>query len=305
MSEFYIVPTENEMADLDSPVLMDLCAGPSARTSGRKERVVIACVTLGVPVVVDPAVYYHAERIHLLHRIRGPEDPQYTVYGEFYDETCRRLRERLPGIDIVEHDMDITDYTGVLRELLRIVRDEEGSCGEFCDMYVNVSSGTPEYSAAAMLVCMQYSGLTAFSVRPREYALKDDSIRELLYRDGRPVGLALQVCEPEMIATFDPERQDMDLVTAMAVINEIWKNKNYATYEEMIGGLVEAGVWRYSPDGRRTKTPDSQKRLMYFRRTYLDPMKEKGWLVEDPVVKKRYKVTEKGQAVIDVYYRLE
>jgi hypothetical protein len=34
-------------------------------------------------------------------------------------------------------------------------------------------------------------------------------------------------------------------------------------------------------------------------------MVEKGWLTEDPFVKKRFRVTEKGQAVIDVYHGLD
>lgn len=300
MSEFYIVPDEKMARRMYDDECLGCIDSPEP-VSGKKERVLISCLTFGVPVVVDPAVYYGAERIHILHYVHDSADDEYRVYQEFYDEACDQLRRRLPNIAIVEHNIQITEYRIVLRELLKIVRSEQNG---FTDIYVNISAGTSEYSAAAMLVCMQYSNLTAFTVRSKEYALKDEDIKRLLYKDGRPVGLRLQVQDPVMITTFDPEKQDMDLIAAMVVIRDIWNSKNYATFEEMIDGLVVAGVWRYTPNSKRTKTDDLQKKRQYFKRNYLEPMMEKGWLAEDPIVKRRYRVTDKGQAVIDVYYKL-
>lgn len=298
MSDFYIV-SDKKLMNTEREEVMRCCEQSFMPVSGKKDRVLISCLTFGVPVVVDPAVYYGAERIHILHYIHSDDD-EYKVYQEFYDEACKQLKNKLPKVEIVEHNISITEYRLVLRELLRIVRSED----RFTDIYVNISAGTSEYSAAAMLVCMQYSNLTAFTVRSKEYALKDKDIKRLLYKDGRPVGLRLQVHDPVMITTFDPEKQDMDLIAAMVVIRDIWKSKNYATYEEMIDGLIEAGVWKYNPNRKRTKTDDLQKKRQHFKRNYLDPMMEKGWLAEDPIVKRRYRVTDKGQAVIDVYYEL-
>lgn len=300
MPEFYIVSDE-KLVNMERELCSKCCVDSSEPTSGKKDRVLISCLTFGVPVVVDPAVFYGAERIHILHYIHDSTVEDYQIYQEFYDEACDQLRRKLPGICIVEHNVQITEYRIVLRELLKIVRSEENG---FADIYVNISAGTSEYSAAAMLVCMQYSNLIAFTVRSKEYALKDEDIKRLLYKDGKPVGLRLQVQDPIMITTFDPEKQDMDLIAAMVVIRDIWNSKNYATFEEMIDGLIVAGVWRYTPNSKRTKTDDLQKKRQYFKRNYLEPMMEKGWLAEDPIVKRRYRVTDKGQAVIDVYYQL-
>lgn len=266
--------------------------------SGRKDRVLIACLSLDVPLIVDPAVFYKAERIHLLSYDSG-DSP---IYEEFRRETVTQLRERLPDVCIVDHGLDISDYRKVLREMLTIVRIDED---EFTDIYVNISSGTPEYSAAAMLLCMQYSDLTAFTVRAKERALKEEDIRRHFYRDGRPVGDVLSTEAPAKVVTFDPEKQDMDLITAMAVIEEYSEKKSYVTFEDIIDGLTERGVWRYTPNTSRNRTNDLQKKRMHFRRNYIAPMVEKGWLTEDPIAKRRFRVTEKGQAVIDVYHGLD
>ena len=301
MREIVIIPTE-ELAYPSNrccacEAAPDMLPGVP-RLSGRKDRVMIACLSLDVPMIVDPAVFYKAERIHILKD--DTEDSP--IYEEFFNETIKQLREKLPNIRIVDHELDTSDYRKVLRELLTIVRVDED---DFTDIYVNISSGTPEYSAAAMLLCMQYSVLTAFTVKPKEKALNEEDMRRHFYRGGRPVGAVLTTEEPVKVVTFDPEKQDMELITAMAVIGEFSLEKSYVTYEDIIDGLAEKGIWRYMPKPGRKKTEDLQKKRMYFRRNFIAPMVEKGWLAEDPFAKRRFIVTEKGQAVIDVYHGLD
>jgi len=299
MREIVIVPSE-KYADPDR--VLCCCAPPANHCmvpdSGRRERTVIACLSLGVPEVVEPAVFYGAETLHLL--VDDTDNGLSDIYKEFLEETRRQLKERLPGTYVSLHEMDTSDYHRVLRELLTIARglDED-------DVYVNISSGTPEYSAAAMLLCMQNSSFTAFTVRAKPSSLDPGSVRELMYCDGRPVGLMREVGTPRRVATFDPERQDTELVEAMAVIAECYQDRSYVTYDDIIEGLMVKGIWRYVPDTRRGRTDDSQKRRMFFRRTYIDPMVEKGWLVLDPYARRRFIVTAKGQAVIDVYHGLD
>lgn len=295
MREILIVPSE----DYADQIVKCCCACEHLNVSGRRERVMIACLSLGIPEVTDPAVFYGAERVYLLVDEVG-NDPFSGIYGEFLAEVRKQFKERLPGTYVSEHVLDTSDYHKVLRELLKIARGLEED-----DAYVNISSGTPEYSAAAMLLCMQNPSLTAFTVKAKPSSLEEDSIRELMYRGGRPVGLAGEVETPRKVATFDPEKQDMELVEAMAVIGECYRDKSYVTYDDIIDGLTVKGIWRYVPDSKRGRTDDVQKRRMYFRRTYINPMVEKGWLTLDPYAKRRFVVTEKGQAVIEVYHGLD
>ena len=61
MSKYTIIDEglmlEDECRSIAQPKIM----------SGRKDRVVIACVMFDVPIVVEPAVYYQADRVHLIH----------------------------------------------------------------------------------------------------------------------------------------------------------------------------------------------------------------------------------------------
>lgn len=297
MREIVIVPSEKYA---EPERVMCSCA-PAANNcmepdSGRRERTVIACLSLGVPEVVEPAVFYGAETLHLL--ADDKEDGLSDIYEEFLEETERQLEERLPGTYVSVHRLDTSDYHKVLRELLIIARDLENE-----DAYVNISSGTPEYSAAAMLVCMQDSSLTAFTVRGKP--ADAEKVRSLMYHEGRPVGLAMEIDTPRKVATFDPDRQDTALVEAMAVIADCCRDRSFVTYEDIIEGLIVKGIWRYVPDSRRGRTDNIQKRRMFFRRNYIDPLVEKGWLVLDEHARRRFIVTEKGEAVIDVYLGLD
>ena len=121
----------------------------------------------------------------------------------------------------------------------------------------------------------------------------------------KPLEVMAQRAEELSRATFDPEKQDMELIEAMAVIGEYSKTRSYLTYEDIIEGLIVRGVWRYTPNPSRKKTDDLQKKRVYFSRTYIAPMVEKGWLVLDPYARRRFIVTAKGQAVIDVYHGLD
>ena len=44
---------------------------------------------------------------------------------------------------------------------------------------------------------------------------------------------------------------------------------------------------------------------MHLKRAYIQPMQDKGWIQESPVVKGRYEVTPEGEAIIEVYHGLE
>lgn len=44
-----------------------------------------------------------------------------------------------------------------------------------------------------------------------------------------------------------------------------------------------------------------QKESVYFKRTFIEPMVEKGWLVEDPGRKNKYLLTDDGEAILEIY----
>lgn len=278
-------------------------APPKIR-SGRKDRIVIACIKFDVPIVVEPAIFYEADRIHLIHYSKNHRGSGGHMYQEFYKEAVEQIENRAHA-EVVEHDANVYDYHVMMRTLLEIISYERKRTGGIMDVYVNISSGSTEYSAAAMLICMQNKGLTAFTVRTKEYMLDNDSVKKLLYRDGKPVGFSSSVEDPEMVVTFDPDRQDSELVACLGILKEIKSRKRNIYFEDIINGLKIEGIWNYIPDSKRGRTTPEQKERMYFKRTYLEPMMKKGWVVENDVVKDRWEITPEGEAIIDIYYDID
>lgn len=284
----------------------DCCAsmaGPPSVT-GKKVRIVIACIMFDVPMVVEPAIFYEAERVHLIRSSKNHRGTGGGMYNEFFKEAKNQIKSRA-GAEVVEHDANVYDYHAMMRTVLEILNDEKKMTGGFMDIYVNISSGSTEYSAAAMLVCMQYRDLTAFTVRTDRYMLSNDDVNNLLYKDGKPVGFSASVENPKVVVTFDPDKKDADLVACLGVLKEIKSRKRNIYYMDVINELKIIGAWNYEPKKKKYKTDDLQNERMHFRRAYLEPMMKKGWVKESDVVKDRWEITPDGEAIIEVYHGLE
>jgi len=285
----------------------DCCASMASPgiPSGRKDRIVIACVMLDVPMAVEPVIHYEADRVHLIHYAKNHRETGGEMYKEFYDEAKNQIESRTRA-EVIEHNASVYSYHTMMRTLLEILNYEAKRTDGFMDIYVNISSGSTEYSAAAMLICMQYKDLTAFTVRTKEYMLSNEDVNRLLYKDERPVGFSASVETPQAVVTFDPEKKDADLVACLGVLKDIkMTKKRDIRFEEIINELKVIGAWNYEPRKKNYKTEDIQNERMYLKRNYITPMLEKGWIVESPVVKGRWEVTKQGEAIIEIYRGLE
>jgi len=291
---------------LPSSLLTNKVCLESVRTvsvSGRSERVVVCCLTTEVVKVVEPILFYEATRAHIIAYPDSDEsDPDAQFFASFLDEAKNRIQWYGRTGLTVDH-ANVMDYQEMLRTIIRIIAAERSRCGEAVDIFVNISSGTPEYIAAAMLVAMQNRDVVAFSVRTKARSIvTDDAIRALSV-DGRPVGSTSEVSEPTMVMNFGPEMPEDKFVVCLGVMKELNESVKPPGFADIINRMKEECVWDYVPESNKTRTDDSQKERMYFRRNFIDPMVEREWILEDPVKRNRYLLTEKGEAVVDVYGR--
>ena len=296
----YIIQEEKELE------LQERCSNmvPPAYMTGKKERIVIACIMFDVPMTVEPAVYYGADRVHLIRSSKNHRGSGGSMYTQFFKEAKGQIKERTDA-DVVEHDANVYDFHAMMRTLLEILNAEKERTKGVMDVYVNISSGSTEYSAAAMLVCMQTKELTAFTVRTDEYMLSNEDVNRLLFKDGKPVGFSASVEEPKRVVTFDPDKKDADLVACLGVLKEIKSRKRNIYFLDVINELKIIGAWNYEPKKKNYKTDDLQNERMHFKRAYLEPMIKKGWVKESDVVKDRWEITPEGEAIIEVYHDLE
>lgn len=271
--------------------------------TGKKETVLICCLTTEVMKVVEPAKFYDATRVHIITNPSLDEnDPSAEFYNAFLKEAVRRI-ESSGKTEIKTHYANILDYQEMLRTVIRIVAEENNEHGDFVDIYINISSGTPEYIAGAMLASMQNEKLIAFSVKIKTRSSSLDQMMAAYTVNGKPVGRTLEVYDPTMITTFGAETPDDKLVVCLGILKALNENQRYPSFNEVIEALKEQNIWDYTPEVKKTRTDDQQKERMFYRRNFIDRMLENGWIVEDHIKRNRYVLTKKGEAVIKVYQK--
>lgn len=265
--------------------------------------VVIACVSFETAMIVEPAVSYGADEIHLFHYTRDPDSDNGKIYNEFYDEVCAQLHDKLPRIPIIEHsESPIYDFKTMFRDLLTTIaaiREKDGN--DKVDILINASAGTSEFSAAAIIVSMMSPGVNSFTVGTREFTVKNENIKDLYYRNGKPVGLTEHTNSPHLIPNFDIDMPDENLVRALRSYYEYTQNGKSISATKVIQQFKEEGIWKYTASPNDHKTDMKQKETMYYQRHYLGVWIERGW-VEKPAGYTKYRLTENGMMVIQTFF---
>ncbi|MCL2148024.1 MAG: DUF6293 family protein [Methanomassiliicoccaceae archaeon] len=271
-------------------------------TSGRKERVMVACVTFETVKVTDPAKYYEATRVHIVHS--ADERDRGSVYWEFYDRVCDVLREGRGDIEIVDHnERSVSDFSLMLRTVLGIIEGERGRDPD-CDIYVNISAGSAEYSAAAAIASMMDPPTVLFSVPSAAYKVQGDRVKEYFYsEEGRPVGLTSATKEPKRLASYCIQKPDRDLVCGLRVLSARIENKRPVKGPDMIHALKENGLWYKEEDfGGADPASRRQGEAVYYYRSFVEKWLREGWVAKDES-RKRYVLTPLGQNTVDTFHQ--
>ena len=74
------------------------------------------------------------------------------------------------------------------------------------------------------------------------------------------------------------------------------------SFSDIIARMKACGRWDYAPDRRRGKTDDAQKERMFFKRNFLNPMTELGWIEEDRMFRNRFSLTPQERMILEIYY---
>lgn len=261
--------------------------------SGKHVTVVISCTTTETVRVSRPALYYEADRLHVIYMAsKEPEKEGY--YESLVDEIERQVRSGR-DMEVVRHDAVVYRFNGMLHLIDGIIKEERERDAP-TDVYVNISSGTPEYAAAAMCACMMNEGCTPFSVAVKEHSIPFKKFAELTSAGGRPVGDAAEVSDPRAIETFNIDPPDRDLVTYLLFFDSL-DGRAYTT-TAIMNMLGEYGIWKYVPT--KTRNPGRNAASVQYRRTVLSPLVDRGWLENGPT-KNRWRVTRAGKAVLDIF----
>lgn len=273
--------------------------------SGKKDRVVISCVTFEVAKIVEPVEYYEASRVHLFNT---SSDDEGNIYREFLDEVCHRIEQSPRNTEIVKHisrmnhygeyDFTVFNFSAIMREILCVIEEEIEKCGGNVEIFINISAGTSEYSAASLIASMMYPEQTIpFTVSTAEYSVPADKVREVYYENGVPVGQTKRCKIPQAVSTYRIDMPDREKVLALGVMKE-QIDKGDSCAATMMSLLRNKGLFEEYSVKEFNHKPE-QKDIMKYQRNYIDYWLENNWI--EKLSKRRYKITELGNEILSVF----
>ncbi len=253
----------------------------------RKRRVMIACVTFETVKVSDPAYYYGSNVVYLIHHVRNPSPDN--VYQQFFDRTAELIRGNAPGTEVIDVDCNVSDFAGLLSEINMIIAAESVRGSE---IRINLSAGSPEFTAAGATAAMMAEHVGAFFVHADSYTVSDDDLRDIYYRDGKPIGLTASVRDTEDLPGFKLEMPDEVLVRSLRrYAARLAEGRVHSP--DMIADLREHGLWE------RRGASDTNNDKVFFQRRYIEGWKEHGWIEKAGTA---YAITERGELAIRILY---
>ena len=262
--------------------------------TGKRTRTIIACTTMETVRVSEPAIFYEADRLHIVYMaVDGSNKKDY--YESVVNEIEKAVNEKR-DVKVIRHNSTVYKFSIMLRLINDIIKQEKEEFGEFVDIYVNISSGTSEFAAAAMCACMMNRGCIPFSVAVKDHTILFDKFLEMASHEGHPVGDALTVHNPRMIETFNFEPPDEELIRYLLFFDSLG-GRPY-TKSNLIRLAETNDVWVYSPT--KTKNPGRNAATQQFNREVMFPLIDKGWLRNGPS-KNRWIVTPSGRAILDIF----
>lgn len=259
-------------------------------SSGKRESVMLFCTSPIDKLYLTPIEYYEPDVVHIF--ISDRNDTASSVERKVY----AAAKESISCKDIVEHRINTSDFEDVLGLIIEISRDLQDRYGESVDIFINISSGTPEFSAAGMFVSMIIQSAIAFRV-DAECSMVSDEFSEIM----KSINGSVRISEPDRVTGLKNDSPEDEMVAFLVVVNNLLKKTKYPKFRDIINGLKAADEWSYDPDKKSNygRTTLEEKEERYLKRHYIAIALENGWL-ERPT-SNTMRLTDSGRAYISVY----
>lgn len=258
--------------------------------SGRRESVLIFCISPITKMYLPSIEHYEPDTIHVF--VGNGDDPISIIGRRNWDS----VKSKLGCKNIIEHIVDISDYEGILGTITGIKKDLENRYGDNLDIFINISSGTPEFSSAGMFASMLPQRAIAFRVCS-EYGLSVEDLSVLFDK----LNGSIEIKEPEMVTGLRNDNPEDEMISFLNIVNDLLKETKYPKYRTIIDRLKEEGSWSYDPERKSGygRTPLAEREDRYLKRHYIATALENGW-IERPSAN-TMRLTPSGRAYVSVY----
>ena len=268
--------------------------------SGRRDRVMISCVTFETVKITDAIEYYKTTRNHLIHYVKDPTTENGKIYSEFYDRVVQIINENsIESTEIVEHNENVNSFPMMLRTVLKILESEYETANN-TDIFINISAGTAEYTSAATLAAMMYPTSIPFSISSKKFTT-ESIVRDIYYENSVPVGLTSETYAPKAIPKINIPVPDEKLVCGLRVLEELNIEGGSTKGPKVILELKNRGIWFRDENTELNKTARAKNDSVYYYRDFVMKWLEKDWIYQDKYTKK-YLLTDEGKRIIDTFF---
>jgi hypothetical protein len=232
----------------------------------RYKKVHVVPVAFEADRAVLPVLQIGADKVYILTGAQEGELPLTSPTGL---EVKNRLKKSVR--EIVSVNYGFYDYDNIFQHLVRIARDEKDS-----NVMINLSSGGRIVAIAGILAASMY-GWTPYYAKPRLY-------------DGK--GMSKGIDSVFEIMTYPVEKPGGELVACLSLMDGIENQKS------LMLKLEASGLIRDDEPGENL----SKRSYMEFKRRYMDPLVEKGWITKDTKGRtSRLEITESGSEIVRIF----
>ncbi len=260
-------------------------------SSGKRISVLVFCISPVKELYLGPVEHYEPDLIFAL------VDPGDGNTEKFQRDQYASLKKEFKCRDINDLSVDTRDYNEVLATLVDLKKSLNSQFGDRLDLFMNISSGTNEYAAAAMFASMLPEPSTAFRVDVSDSRLSYETISGI----SGTLSDSLDFSEPEKYPVHTQQNPDEEMAAFLSIMKTLLTVSRSPRRSDVIEQLKAAGFWSYDPQ-RKTNSGRSDlddKENMYLKRHYIDPAVKNGWL-ECPC-RNVFRLTELGRSYISIY----
>lgn len=268
--------------------------------SGKRARVMVACVTFETYKISNPVAFYEIDRVHLIHFVQKPDSENGQIYQQFYDRTVELIKATGRDVEIVEHCEDVNDFSTMMRTLSSIM-EAEFQHGPSADVFINTSAGSAEYTAASTIAAMMYPASIPFAVKTTHYTT-EGMVKDIFFKDGVPVGQTAATEDPKALPKYHLERPDRNLVLGLRILKLLSDRQPFVRSPRIISALKDNGLWfrgEWTADGQHS----GQTRIesVYYYRDFVAKWLANDWVFQDQHGR-RYLLTDEGRAIIGMFF---
>lgn len=291
------------------------------------QRVMVAYVSTEVIKVTEPAKLMKIDKIHLINYIKEvePDDERRQIRKSVYEKVYNRNIEifQEEKIEVVPHrDVPVFEFDECFHAVYEILINERKKGSYIC---VNISSGPPDYVAAASIASMMVEGVEIFTVGTNidGFTIPIEKLEDSLRDDNNQlVGTAFKINDPIRIDRFPLPTPDLTLLKALNVFASVPENKR--SNVNVIRELIKKQAWKCSSSnenrmiGTSVELEDEygnlidngnindysrlqRKEAVQYQRSYIDRWKEEGWIEKSEINGKRYRISKKGERYLRIF----